>query len=149
MVLITLFALLTIPVFSGNSRRDVQVSARKLSGTIKYLFNEAALTGREHQLVYDLDRSFFLAHRLDADGNLLEMGRWSKETYLPNEVRFSALQLPGRGRFTTGQVTVRIHPSGWIEETIIQLTGADDFALTLHVNPLTGSAEIFKGKRQL
>lgn len=148
-VLISLFALLTLPVFSGSSGHDVQRSARKLSGTIKYLFNEAALTGRQHQLLYDLDRSFFLAHSLDADGNLLEMGRWSKKTYLPDQVRFSALQLPGRGRFTTGQVTVRIQPSGWVEETIIQLSNEDDFALTLHVNPLTGSTEIFKGKRLL
>ncbi len=148
LLLISLFALLTLPVFSGTSRHNVQRSARKVSGTIKYLFNEAVLTGREHQVLYDLDHSFFLAHRLDGDGNLLEMGRWSTETYLADQVRFSALQLPGRGRFTAGQVTVRIHPSGWMEETIIELSDAKEYTLTLHVNPLTGSTEIFKGKRQ-
>ena len=66
---------------------------------------------------------------------------------LKDGVSFSDISLPGRGTFTSGEVTVRIHPTGWLEETIIHLQDSNKNALTLRVNPLTGSSEIFAGYR--
>lgn len=147
--LLALFATLTVPLFSSTGTGKLGYSARRLSGTIKYLFNEAALSGREHRLVYNLDRQTYRARLVEADGEIVDLPGLGRETRLAGEVRFRDLQLPGRGTFTSGEVTVRIHPQGWLEETVIHLQDPPGAEMTLHVMPLTGTAEIREGYHAL
>ena len=91
MVLISLFMVFSIPLFSNIGTSSLGTSARRLSGTIKYLFNESAMSGL---------------------------------------------------------ITTRIHPSGWVEETIIHLDDGAGEMLTLRVSPLTGTTEVFDGYRE-
>jgi len=149
LTLLALFSLLTIPLFGGTRANKLAYSARCLNGTIKYLFNEAALTGREHRLICNLDRGTYSARILDADGEVVTLSGIGRETELAGDVRFRDLQLPDRGTVTTGEVTVRIHPAGWVEETSVHLEDGRGNALTLHVMPLTGTAEIFEGYKTL
>ena len=148
-VLIALFAMLTIPLFSSTGTSKLGYSARRLSGTIKYLFNESALTGREHHLIYNLDRDTYRARIVEADGEIVDLPGMGKETSLAGDVRFRDLQLPGRGTFTAGEVTVRIYPSGWLEETGVHIEDGPGNEMTLHVMPLTGTSEIHEGYKTL
>lgn len=148
-VLLGLFAVFTIPLFSATGTSDLGYSARRLSGTIKYLFNESALTGREHRLIYNLDSSSYRAKIVEEDGEIVDLPGLGKETSLAGDVSFRDLQLPGRGTFTSGEVTVRIYPTGWVEETSVHFEGGTGEVLTLHVMPLTGTAEIFEGYKTL
>lgn len=148
MVLISLFMVLSIPLFSNIGTSSLGTSARRLSGTIKYLFNESAISGREYRLIYDLDRGTYRAQVLEADGALVDAPDQGQQAALKGTVRFRDLQLPGRGKFSKGQVTTRIHPSGWVEETIIHLGNGDNEVLTLRVMSLAGTTEIFDGYRE-
>ena len=148
-VLLALFAVFTIPLFSATGTSDLGYSARRLSGTIKYLFNESALTGREHRLIYNLDRGTYRARIVEADGEIVDLPGFGKETSLAGDVSFRDVQLPGRGTFTSGEVTVRIYPTGWVEETGVHFEGGSGDVLTLHVMPLTGTSEIFEGYKTL
>jgi general secretion pathway protein H len=148
MVLISLFMVLSIPLFSNIGTSSLDTSARRLSGTIKYLFNEAALSGHEYRLIYDLDEGSYRAQELEASGELVEAEDQGRQAALKGAVRFKDLEVPGRGKFTAGQVTTRFDPSGWVEETIIHLDDGKGQMLTLRVMPLTGSAEIFQGYRE-
>ena len=148
MVLISLFMVFSIPLFSNVGTSSLGTSARRLSGTIKYLFNESALSGLEYRLIYDLDRRSYSAQVLEANGELVAATDQGREASLKGDVLFKDLQLPGRGKFTAGQVTTRIHPSGWVEETIIHLDDGAGEMLTLRVIPLTGTTEIFDGYRE-
>lgn len=147
MVLISLFMVLSIPMFGNIGTGSLDSSARRLSGTIKYLYNESALSGLEYRLIYDLDHGTYSAQILAADGRLLDAEDQGRQAALKGSVRFEDLHLPGRGHFSMGQVTTRIDPSGWIEETIIHLADGDEEKLTLRVMPLTGITEIFAGYR--
>ena len=147
MVLISLFMVLSVPLFSNIGTSSLGTSARRLSGTIKYLFNESALSGLEYRLVYDLDHGVYRARILEANGELVEAFDQGREATLKGDVRFKDLQLPGRGKFSAGQVTTLIHPSGWVEETIIHLEDGAGEMLTLRVSPLTGITEVFDGYR--
>ncbi|HKL27591.1 MAG TPA: prepilin-type N-terminal cleavage/methylation domain-containing protein [Desulfuromonadales bacterium] len=149
--LISLFMALTIPMFGNIGTSSLDSSARRLSGTIKYLFNEAALSGLEYRLLYDLEQGTYHARVLEADGRLVEAEDQGRQAALKGSVRFRDVVVPGRGKFSMGQVTTRIDPSGWIEETIIHLDDgrdADGAQLTLRVMPLTGTTEIFSGYRE-
>ncbi len=148
MVLISLFMVLSVPLFSNIGTSSLGTSARRLSGTIKYLFNESALSGLEYRLLYDLDQGVYRAQILEASGELVDADDQGREAALKGDVRFMDLQLPGRGKFPAGQVTTRIHPSGWVEETIIHLADGAGEMLTLRVSPLTGTTEVFDGYRE-
>ncbi|MDG5466890.1 prepilin-type N-terminal cleavage/methylation domain-containing protein [Deltaproteobacteria bacterium IMCC39524] len=148
MVLISLFMVFSIPLFSNIGTSSLGTSARRLSGTIKYLFNESAISGLEYRLVYDLDQGLYRAQILEANGEQVDAPDQGREAELRGDVRFMDLQLPGRGKFTMGQITTRIHPSGWVEETIIHLDDGAGEMLTLRVSPLTGTTEVFDGYRE-
>jgi len=148
LVLISLFMVFSIPLFSNIGTSSLGTSARRLSGTIKYLFNESAMSGLEYRLVYDLDQGLYRAQILEANGEQVDAPDQGREAALKGDVRFMDLHLPGRGKFTMGQITTRIHPSGWVEETIIHLDDGAGEMLTLRVSPLTGTTEVFDGYRE-
>ena len=148
MVLISLFMVLSIPLFGSIGSNSLDSSARRLSGTIKYLFNEAALSGFEYRLIYNLDEGTYRAQILEPNGQLVDAEDQGRQAALKGTVRFEDVLMPGRGKFTMGQVTARIDPSGWIDETVIHLADGSGEALTLRVMPLTGSTEIFSGHRE-
>lgn len=145
-VLIGLFMLFSLPLF-GVGASHLDSSARRLAGTVKYLFNEAALTGREHRLTFDIDRGSYHARILEADGELVAAEEQGREAALQGATRFRSIRVAGRGTFTGGQVTVRFDPVGWLEETVIVLA-EDHEQLTLRFMPLTGSSEIYSGHRE-
>jgi len=149
LLLIGLFAGLLIPNLDRVGQGNLDTSARRLRGTVKYLFNEAALTGREHRLVYDLDHGTYQAMILQADGELAPLQGTGKGATLLEGVRFRELILRGHGSFSTGEITTRIHPTGWLEETIIHLQDRAGKELTLRIAPLSGITDIYPGDKVL
>ena len=147
LLIVSIFAFLVVPRLELSGGGELAATAKRLGGTTKYLFNEAALTGREHRLVYDLERGSYRAARLEASGELMPLDGPGKLTTLRGEVRFRDLTVPGRGTFTSGEVTTTIHPAGWLEETIVHLENRKGEQLTVHVSPLTGGVETYPGYR--
>jgi prepilin-type N-terminal cleavage/methylation domain-containing protein len=148
--LLSLFSLLTIPLFgSTGTSSKLDYSARRLNGTIKYLFNEAALSGNEHRLIFNLDHGTYRASIVEDDGTVVDLAGIGQESKLAGTVRFKDLQFPGRNIFKSGEVTVRIHPTGWLDEVSVHLADESGHELTLHVLPLTGTAEFFDGYKAL
>ena len=147
-LLISLFTIISIPLLSSGGKGDLKASTRRLAGTMKYMFNEAALSGQEHRLVFNLDDNRYRGEIIDADGSVGELEETPARAQLKEGISFTDIFLAGRGSFTSGEVTVRIHPSGWLEETVFHLSDENKNSLTLRVNPLTGSSEIFTGYRE-
>lgn len=145
--LLGIFTVLLIPRLDRFGRGDLDASARRLRGTIKFLFNEAALTGREHRLVYDLEHGSYRGMVLNPAGELTELRGPGKETRLPGGIRFQDLVLRNRGTFSTGEITVRIHPTGWLEESLVHLRDPEGAQRTLRITPLSGAADIYPGYR--
>ena len=147
LLIISIFAFLVVPRLELGGGGDLAAAAKRLGGTTKYLYNEAALTGQEHRLLYDLERGSYRAARLEASGELVPLDGPGKLTMLRGEVRFRDLTVPGRGTFTSGEVTTTIHPAGWLEETIVHLENRKGEQLTVHISPLTGGVETYPGYR--
>ncbi len=147
-LLISLFTIISVPLLSTGTKSDLNASTRRLAGTMKYLFNEAALSGQEHRLVFNLDENRYHGEIVDADGSISELEENPTHARLKDGIAFTDIVLAGEGSFTKGEVSVRIHPSGWLEETVIHLSDEKKNSLTLRVNPLTGSSEVFTGYRE-
>lgn len=146
--LISLFAVLSIPLLGSVAENNLNHSARRLAGIVKYLFNESALTAVEHRLVFDLDDNVCTVEQRT------ELGEWQtpegrvRQYRLPGNVKIKDVWVDERGKMTTGTVTINFHPQGWLPQTTVHLQeGNDDDGdqLTIHLLPFTGTAEIEEG----
>lgn len=146
--LVGMFSIVAIPRFSHIGEGDLEHSARRLSWTIKYLFNEVALSSKEHRIIYNLDNGTYRCVVLETDGSVLDVERIPEEIKLKQNIRFMDITIAGRGSFSQGEITVRILPSGWIEGTTVHLSGGENQTLTLAVNSLTGHSEVYDGYRE-
>jgi len=147
-LLIALFTGLSIPLLGRLGDSGLDSSARRLAGTVKYLFNEAALSGRPYRLTYNLAQGTYRAARLETSGELTAEGGIVREQRLKGDTRFRDLVVGGRGTVSDGEVTTEILPIGWMEETTIHLDDGADQVLTLHINPFTGATEVYQGYRE-
>lgn len=148
LLLIGLFAGMTVPMLTGIGEDALKSSARRLAGTVKYLFNEAALDGLEYRLVFDLDRQTVHARRKEANSELVEIEGAGARRRLKGDVRFRDVEVTARGKSTSGEVEIAILPVGWLDETVIHLEDEDKQVLTLRIMPLTGTTEIHEGYRE-
>lgn len=147
-LLIALFSALSIPLLSRLGDRGLDSSARHLAGTVKYLFNEAALSGRPYRLTYNLTAGTYRAARLETGGELTAAEGVGREQHLQGDTRFKDVTIGGRGTFNKDEISTEILPVGWMEETTIHLDAGANQVLTLHINPFTGSTEVYQGYRE-
>ena len=147
-LLLGLFSALVVPRLPGVGADGLKSSARRIAGTVKYFFNEAALSGRPHRLEYNLDEGTFRVRRIEVDGEVVELSGTGKEQRLKGRVRFKDIDIPGRGSFSQGEVVTEIQPVGWMEETVVHLEEEGGRTLTLRIMPYTGTTEVFDGYRE-
>jgi len=147
-LLIALFAGLTLPLLSGGEHRALRSTSRRISGMTRWCYNEAALSGLEHRLVFDLQRQVFFAQRLESDGELVVLSGPGRERIPAGQARIKDVTIIGRGKFSSQTATVRILPAGWLEETVLHLEAGDEAKLTLRLMPLTGTSETYDGYRE-
>lgn len=147
-LLVSLFTLLAVPLFSGPADGALASSARRISGTVKQLYNEAVLTGREHRLVFYLERGTYAARFRDASGELKPLPGLAEEIRLRDGVSFADVTVAGIGQSSQGEIVTVISPAGWLPETVIHLSGGDARRLTLRVLSFTGTTEVYEGYRE-
>ncbi|MEZ4485465.1 MAG: prepilin-type N-terminal cleavage/methylation domain-containing protein [Syntrophotaleaceae bacterium] len=147
-LLIALFAGLTIPLLFGGGQRDLRSTGRRISGMTRWCYNEAALSGREHQLVFDLERQVFFVRRLRPTANSSSSPDRAKNGRRPARFNSKDVAVTGRGRFSSQTVAIRILPVGWLEETVVHLESDDGEQLTLRLMSLSGTSETYDGYRE-
>lgn len=146
-LLIGLFSLLAVPLLSGPADAALASSARRLAGTVKQLYNESALSGREGRLTFDLERGTYSARLLERDGTLRPMPGVGSEGALRGNTRFTAIAVAGRGSFSRGEVTTEFSPAGWLPETVVHLRDGEQ-QMTLRLLSFTGVTEVYEGYRE-
>lgn len=139
--LLALFSMISLPLLLNQGNSDSRRELRRLAGTIKQLYNEAALTRDEHLLTFDLTRNSMTAFRLQQNDGQIEKQPLGRETEL-EPLQLKQVDVVGKGSFRTGQISVRVFPLGWMEQTRIALEDGSGAAKVLDFSPLTGSMKI-------
>jgi len=140
-VVLSLISLISLPLFSNWGEGAERLKLRRIAGTVKQLYNEATLTQDEHQLRFDLDANSMAAFRLRAGDGTVEKEPVGREVSLAPLVA-RQIDIVGKGSFSTGQITIRIFPLGWMEETTILCAKENGEKIQLKFSPLTGSVTI-------
>ncbi len=146
-LLLGLLASLSLPLIDGLGTDGLRTTARRLSGTVKYLYNEAAMTGREHRLTFNLSNGSYRATKRSITGELQPLQGIAAGYQLANGVHFVNIYQPQIGEQNHGEVTTALLPGGWLRETIIHLQDDEGRKMTLRLAPLTGLTEIYDGYR--
>jgi general secretion pathway protein H len=63
MVLFAMMALMAAPYVNSALGVEVKSEARKLAGTMRYLFDEASIQGANYRIVFNLDRHAYLVEK--------------------------------------------------------------------------------------
>lgn len=148
LVLIGIFSLMVVPRISLTESGDLESSAKSLAALSRYLYNEAALTGRRHQLSLEPgDFAFSGREHLD-NGELVPLEGLGRRRTLKGNVKFLDIRIAGRDTAAASDIRVNYDPTGWVDETVIHLGVPGGKQMTLHLQPLTGQADFFDGYQE-
>jgi len=147
-VLIVLSAILVIAFprmeafFSGGYLKS---TSRRLIGTIRYLYDRSATTGKRLRLCYDLDENEYWIEEENEEGEFEELktvlGR--KET-LPEGIKFLDIITP-EGKINSGQTFTFFSPKGYVTKSSIHLQNEKEEVQTLLVKGTMGQVMVYKG----
>lgn len=132
------------PRFRELTEYDIKSSSRRLAGTIKYLFSEAALRHTHYRLNYDLKKGEYWVTYLDESKEFKEdPSILSSRVRLPGTIHFEDIVTQHGGKVYEGETFTQFFPNGWVEETIIHLGDKRERHYSLLVMPLTGRVRIY------
>ena len=145
LIIIGIISVFAVPRFKGLLwHGDVKAAARRLSATIRYTYNQTAMTRERHRLNYDLDaRRYWITIR-EPDGEFVEEdSTLAKNTLLPDRVKFKDIVTPREGEVIHGTAYTGFTPNGLVESTVIHLENEDEKVYTLIIQPLTGRVKVY------
>jgi general secretion pathway protein H len=143
LIVAVLLAFVT-PRFRALTEYELKSSSRRLAGTIRYLFNQAAIRHTHYRLNYDLKKEEYWVTYLDEAREFKEdPSTLSSRVRLPGTIHFEDIVTQRRGKVYEGETFTQFFPNGWVEETIIHLGDARERHYSLLVMPLTGKVRIY------
>lgn len=146
-VILSLVSFVSFPLLVNRIGGDERTVVRRIAGTVKELYNEATLTRDEHHLVFDLDRNSLQSFRLRGSVDKIEKEPFSREVMLTPLI-LREVEVKGQGTFRSGQVTVRVFPLGWMDQTRLTVSYDNDTEMQLEFSPLTGTVTIDEGQNR-
>jgi len=125
-------------------------TARKLAGTISYLYDRAAASKLVYRLTLDLDEREYYVSLLNTQNRFEKTElTFAKDTRLPDRVKFTEARTSSQGIVRRGRAVINFFPSGFSDLCVIHLTDSNKNELTLMVHPLTGRVKIFEGYKDI
>ena len=146
--LLSLFAVFSLPVLYPDSHADLSASARKIAVCVRYVYNEAAITGAEHRIRCDIESGRFELEFLDAAGEWRSIESKKSQLRLKPDIRLKDIWIEETGKISGGSVSIHISPQGWMPATTIHLQAGQDqdsSEISIHLLPLSGVVEIEEG----
>ncbi|MEE8484437.1 MAG: prepilin-type N-terminal cleavage/methylation domain-containing protein [Nitrospinota bacterium] len=146
MLIIGIFAIITLPKLSDLAGLRIEKDARKLAHTITYLYAQAAAHGTIVRLYFDLETGEYFPAMLNQDNKfertsfaLFSGGR------LDGRTRIKRFETAFSGTFTGDTAYIHFMPEGFAEKAVITIEDGKRGSFTLIVHPLTGRVNIVKG----
>ena len=170
MAIIAIFTVIALPRFQNKLSLHIKKQARMLSGTIRFLYTQAAIKNVTYRLHYDLKNQTYSVEKSSDAVRLTSTDesktRWNEEKKTgpkfteDKELLKKPVQLQKRIKFkdiktelskdpiTEGDAYTHFFPSGYVEQTRIRLESEAGDVYTIEVQPLTGLAKVYPYDRE-
>ena len=146
-VIFILGSIVAIAVPNIIERTDIKLksASRNLSGTIRYLYNEAILRKEIYKLVFDIEEGEYWSEVLEGNEFVKKEDFIFKKKSLPSGVDFENIETERtKGEVGSGEEPFLLFlPSGYMDAAIIHLKTRKDNYFTLSTNPYTGITKVY------
>ncbi len=139
-LLIGAFFLVAIPKFKDITEVNIKSASRRLSGTIRYLYSEAAFKKKVFKLSFDIDRGEYWTEVLEGNEFIIPSDPILGRKQLPAGVYFKDIST-GRnlGKAIDGDENfILFMPIGLVDPAVIHLRTEKDVNYTIATKPYTG-----------
>lgn len=164
LTIIALFATVVIPRFRDTLDLELKKEARILSGSIRFLYQQAVVKHKTYRLHYDLDNGAYSVESSSKNVYLTSQEKkksifeekkapstfqedkelFKKPQELRKKIKFKEIQTEeSHAAITSGSAYTHFFPMGYAEKTKIKLETTRGNIYTLVVQPLTGSTKIY------
>lgn len=165
--LIAVFTTFALPRLRSNLNLNLKKQARLLSGTVQFLYNQAAVKNQVYRLRYDLDNhKYWIESSTDKilfktepeeeeERNQrerkpptakfqIDTTTIKKPVQLEKKIRFKDIRTQAKSEpITSGDAYTHFFPHGYAERSEIRLQSDNGQVFTIVVNPLTGRAKVY------
>jgi prepilin-type N-terminal cleavage/methylation domain-containing protein len=132
--ILSLLTALAMPRLWGSDRGHLKSEAKRISNTLRYIYDEAAGKKRTYELTIDLSR--------DQWGFSGEGER--RSFHMKDNVIFRDVVVPSLGLVSVGEITMQFGPLGPEEPIVLHLT-KNNHDYTVMFNHSSGRARIREG----
>lgn len=145
MILLGFFLLVAIPKFKDLNDVNIKSTSRRMAGTIKYLYNEAAFKKRIYKLSFDLDNEEYWVEVQEGNEFVIPDDPTLKRRKLPEGLSFKDVMTDRTRVNSLGQNEqfILFLPTGFVEPAVIHLESDDGKYYTLATKPYTGGTIVF------
>jgi general secretion pathway protein H len=132
--IISLATALIMPSFWDKGDRNLKSEAKRISSTLRYVYDEAAGKKIIYTVTFDLDNNSY-AFGSDNESRSFQMRK---------QVMFKNIIIPSHGEITEGEVAVEFGPLGPEEPVTVHLI-KDTSEYTVTFNYLNGRSKVLAG----
>lgn len=132
--IISLISSIIMPSLWDTGKRSLTSEAKRVSNTLRYIYDEAA--GKKQDYIFNID--------LDSNIWSFESDSESRSFEMKKEVMFKDIVIPSHGEISNGELAVIFGPLGPEEPIILHLI-KDDAECTIKFNHLNGRAKVLEG----
>ena len=146
-ILVSALVYIAMPSLRSSTDFNIKSAARSLTGTIKYLYNEAAFKKDIYRLVFDVDRDEYWVEVLVGNEYVVSADYLNQRRRLPSGVHFqSVLTERNAARSSTlGREPgyILFPPTGYVEPAAIHLESENGDNFTIQTKPYTGGTRVY------
>ncbi len=147
-VVISLVALLVIPLFPSTNAAELRSSARSLAAVIRYLGDQAVTTRTPYRLHLDMTGNTVTIRRPGNGEEAAPADPFLNRPILAEGVTVADVEVPRLGKVAAGDVTMDFGVGGLGEFTVIHLQGTKGNYLTITAFPNGGKVLVRDGYRE-
>jgi prepilin-type N-terminal cleavage/methylation domain-containing protein len=133
-MIISVTAALVMPSLWDTGERALKSEAKRLSSTLRYIYDEAA--GKKQTYLFKADLSLnSWGYESESESRIFNM---------EDNIIFKDIVIPSHGKIVSGEITIIFGPIGPEEPVILHLM-KDEAEYTIFFNHLNGRAKLNKG----
>ncbi len=142
-VLVLVGAILGIVLPKTGLTATLPSTSRQLIGAVRDAFTAASVTQTVHRLNFDLTEGRYWITQVTTEGDRPPTDPFlAKPVTLSSRITLQDVSTWQQGKVTTGRAAIQFFPAGRTEPAAIHLADADQNAMTLLLNPLTGHMQV-------
>jgi prepilin-type N-terminal cleavage/methylation domain-containing protein len=148
-VIISMVALIVLPLLPSSSAAELRNSARRLSTVVRYLGERSVTTKTPYRMRLDLNDSTVVIKKMVSGEETTPEDPFFSRNILDDGVSIEDIEIQRLGKLGEGVVDVDFGAAGLGEFLVIHLKGGKEGRFTVTAIPYGGRVEVLEGYREI